>query len=157
MSRRNYTADYKLRVLAEYERLPHGSKGAYLRREGLTTSIVSQWRAHRDAAGSSVLARGPGRPPSTEAEKENAALRQQIATLHARVADLEAVVEAQGRALRAAALATGAQRGSQALERRMTRDAVRAFEPIIGLEHACRAAGISRATYYRWQENDDER
>ncbi len=33
--RRTYTAEYRARVLAEYEAAPHGQKSAVLRREGI--------------------------------------------------------------------------------------------------------------------------
>jgi transposase len=48
--RRRFTADYKLAILAEYERLTaDGSKGALLRREGLHTSHIVEWRRAREA------------------------------------------------------------------------------------------------------------
>ena len=48
-SRRRFAAEYKARILAEYERLPDGERGALLRREGLYSSLISQWR--KQAAG----------------------------------------------------------------------------------------------------------
>ena len=97
MPRQNYTASYKQSVLAEYDRLPHGEKGDFLARQGLRSSTVSQWRAQRDAGGLSELARGPGRPPSSDVDRENAALRREIEVLRGRVAELEEVVERQGK------------------------------------------------------------
>ena len=47
-SRRTYSAQYKLRILAEYERRDRDGKGALLRREGLYTSLISEWRKQRD-------------------------------------------------------------------------------------------------------------
>jgi transposase-like protein len=48
--RRRFTADYKLAILAEYDRLTaDGSKGALLRREGLHTSHIVEWRRAREA------------------------------------------------------------------------------------------------------------
>ncbi len=49
-TRRTYTAQYKLRILAEYERRDGGDKGALLRREGLYSSMISEWRKQRDAS-----------------------------------------------------------------------------------------------------------
>ena len=45
-SRRTFTAEYKARVLAQYDALPLGSteRGALLRREGLYTSQIAEWR-----------------------------------------------------------------------------------------------------------------
>jgi transposase len=56
--RRTFTAQYKLDVVAEYDAAPAGEKGAVLRREGLYSSHVIEWRRARDAG---VLA-GPARP-----------------------------------------------------------------------------------------------
>src|ERR1035438_3808739 len=47
--RRTLTGQYKLRVLAEIDRAPAGSTGAILRREGLYSSGLSEWRRLRDA------------------------------------------------------------------------------------------------------------
>ena len=41
---RRYSAKYKAQVLDEYERLDKAGKGALLRREGLYTSLISEWR-----------------------------------------------------------------------------------------------------------------
>jgi hypothetical protein len=38
--RRTFTAHYKLAMVAEYDRLPAGEKGALLRREGLYSSHI---------------------------------------------------------------------------------------------------------------------
>jgi transposase len=49
-SRRRFSADYKLAILADYERLSaDGAKGALLRREGLHTSQIVEWRRARAA------------------------------------------------------------------------------------------------------------
>jgi transposase len=46
--RRRFSADYKLAILADYERLSaDGAKGALLRREGLHTSQIVEWRRAR--------------------------------------------------------------------------------------------------------------
>src|SRR5664279_2045510 len=47
--RRTFTAQDKLRVLAEIDRAPAGGTGAILRREGLYSSGLSEWRRLRDA------------------------------------------------------------------------------------------------------------
>ena len=41
-TRRTYSAQYKLKILAEYERRDRDGKGALLRREGLYTSLISE-------------------------------------------------------------------------------------------------------------------
>ena len=39
-----FTAQYKLDVVAEYDAAPAGEKGAVLRREGLYSSLITEWR-----------------------------------------------------------------------------------------------------------------
>src|SRR6266516_3069723 len=49
-TRRRFTAEYKLEILQAYERLSEpGAKAALLRREGLYTSHIVEWRRARDA------------------------------------------------------------------------------------------------------------
>ncbi len=44
-ARRRFSAEYKLAVLDEYDRLTNpGAKGALLRREGLYSSHIVRWR-----------------------------------------------------------------------------------------------------------------
>jgi transposase len=64
--RRTFTAEYRARVVAEYEAAPHGEKSAVLRREGLYQSQVRRWAAARD-----TLARGTSAP--RRAHRANAA------------------------------------------------------------------------------------
>lgn len=47
--RRTYPAEYRARVLAEYEAAPHGQKSAVLRREGVYQTLVAEWAKARDA------------------------------------------------------------------------------------------------------------
>jgi hypothetical protein len=47
--RRTFTAQYKQEILAAYEAAPGGEKGAILRREGLYSSLITEWRRARDA------------------------------------------------------------------------------------------------------------
>lgn len=47
--RRTYPAEYRARVLAEYEAAPHGQKSAVLRREGVHQTLVAEWAKARDA------------------------------------------------------------------------------------------------------------
>ncbi len=45
-----FTAEYKLRMVAEYDRATEpGERGALLRREGLYHSHIIEWRKARDA------------------------------------------------------------------------------------------------------------
>src|SRR5580658_1397027 len=57
--RRTFTAQDKLRILAETDRAAEtGGIGAILRREGLYSSALTDWRRQRDAGALSALAPG---------------------------------------------------------------------------------------------------
>ena len=96
--RRVFTADYKLAILAEYDRATEkGEKGAILRREGLYSSLITDWRRqHRQGLLKAALGRtdgGRGGPSLSELAKlkaENERLKEQLAK--ARV-----VIEVQGK------------------------------------------------------------
>jgi transposase-like protein len=84
--RRRFTAKYKLAVLAAYDAAPDGEKGAVLRREGLYSSHIVDWRRARDAgalAGLSVPRGRPRRDPQqeriTRLEQEKRQLEQELA------------------------------------------------------------------------------
>ena len=59
--RRMFTAKYKLEVLAAYDAAEAGEKGAILRREGLYSSHIVEWRRAREAGALAGLARPRGR------------------------------------------------------------------------------------------------
>ncbi len=48
-TRRRFTAAYKAQIVAECDACQTGELGAVLRREGLYSSILTRWRAERDA------------------------------------------------------------------------------------------------------------
>ena len=53
--RRTFTAEYKAGILAEYEAADRGERGAILRREGLYSSHIVEWRKAADAGARSGL------------------------------------------------------------------------------------------------------
>ncbi|MBV9580190.1 MAG: hypothetical protein JO057_16505 [Chloroflexi bacterium] len=53
--RRVFSAQYELKILAEYERRSPVMRSALLRREGLSTSSISEWRRQRDAGALQAL------------------------------------------------------------------------------------------------------
>src|SRR5436309_12491733 len=73
--RRSFTAQYKLEVLAAYDAAEPGEKGAILRREGLYSSHIVEWRRARDAGALAGLARPRGRPAPDPRDAQIAALR----------------------------------------------------------------------------------
>lgn len=72
-TRRTFTAEYRQRIIDEYERAPHGEKSAVLRREGLYQSQLREWamaakaqrpvphRRRRSGAGGEAAAGGGAR------------------------------------------------------------------------------------------------
>src|SRR6266568_3930185 len=78
-TRRVFSAQYKLKILAEYERRDREGKSALLRREGLYTSSISEWRKQRDEGAIQALGASPGRPPTDPRENELARLRHENA------------------------------------------------------------------------------
>jgi transposase-like protein len=74
---RRYSAAYKQRFLSDYEGLDKAGKGALLRREGLYSSLVSEWRKQRDQGALTALAQQPGRPQVDPREREIARLRKE--------------------------------------------------------------------------------
>ncbi len=81
--RRTYTAKYKVEILAEYDRLDRDGRGALMRREGLHSSLLSEWRKQRDKGALEALGKARGRPPADPVERDNARLRTQVAKLQA--------------------------------------------------------------------------
>lgn len=78
---RRYSAEYKARILAEYETLDRQGKGALLRREGLYSSLITHWRQQRDKGVKAALAAPAGRPKADPRDKEIARLRAENARL----------------------------------------------------------------------------
>jgi len=68
--RRVFTAEYKLRMVAEYDRATDsGERGGLLRREGLYHSHIIEWRKARDAG--TLVARPAADRPETGQGKDN--------------------------------------------------------------------------------------
>ena len=95
--RRTYSAQYKLMILAEYERREGGAKGALLRREGLYSSMISEWRKQRDEGALQALAAPAGRPRNDPRDQEIARLRRDKARLEGDLAKAHKVIEVQGK------------------------------------------------------------
>lgn len=97
-TRRRFTTEYKARILAEYERLPNGERGALLRREGLYSSHIDAWRKLRDGGGLGALEpRKRGRPPKQRnlLEPEVQRLRRENARLERKLKQAETIIEIQ--------------------------------------------------------------
>lgn len=93
---RSYPAAYKLRIVEEYEQLDKAGKGALLRREGLYTSLISEWRKQRDKGALQALQQRRGRPPTDPRDRELARRERENARLRDQVARQAKVIEVQG-------------------------------------------------------------
>lgn len=96
--RRTFTAAEKLAHLDAYDALPKGSeeRGAYLRREGLYSSHLSEWRKQRDRGALAGLA-PRGRPAKRTAEQvELDRLRRRTARLEVELERTRTALEITG-------------------------------------------------------------
>jgi transposase len=100
--RRTFTAQDKLRILGETDRAADsGGVGAILRREGLYSSALTDWRRQRDAGALGALVparRGPKMVPPNPLAAEVALLQRENARLVRRLEIAEAVIGIQKKA-----------------------------------------------------------
>jgi transposase len=95
--RRRFTAQYKLDVVAEYDAAAPGEKGAVLRREGLYSSHVTEWRRARDSGVLAGQGRPRGRPPADPRDAQIARLQKEKARLEQELAKARFVVDVQAK------------------------------------------------------------
>lgn len=98
-TRRTFSAEYKAEILAEYDTWPKGSeeRGAILRREGLYSSHISEWRKQAEAGAREGLARRSKKRRSAE-EIELDMLRAKNARLEAELERTRLALEITGKA-----------------------------------------------------------
>ena len=70
--RRSFTAQYKLDMLTEYDAADAAARGVLLRREGLYSSHLSEWRKARDSGALGGLSPA-ARPSATSVEQRELA------------------------------------------------------------------------------------
>lgn len=97
--RRRFTAEYKAAILAEHDALGEpGAKGALLRREGLYSSHLVEWRRARDAGALRGLS-GQPRPAKRSPEQvENDRLRARAERAERELAKTRAALDVVGKA-----------------------------------------------------------
>ena len=97
--RRTFTAEYRARVVAEYEAAPRGEKGGVLRREGLYQSELREWMSARDAVahGGGVPRRLHRAAAATGGKDDPGRLRAENQRLTRELAASKAVVEIMGK------------------------------------------------------------
>ena len=96
--RRQFTAEYKQRILAEVDRTKgSGGIGALLRREGLYSSLVTTWRREKEAGALQALTpqkRGPKSRRDPVAD-ENQQLRRDNQRLTEELRKADIVIDIQ--------------------------------------------------------------
>jgi transposase-like protein len=97
--RRRFTAEYKQRIVREADRCTTaGAIGALLRREGLYSSHLTNWRAARDRGereGLTPKKRGPKAAPPDPRDKKIAEQERETTKWRKRAERAEALVEVQ--------------------------------------------------------------
>jgi transposase len=96
--RRKFTAEYKQKVLAEADACDRGGLGALLRREGLYSSHLVEWRRARDAGQLAALTpkrRGPKATTIDPIAQKLAAVEREVARLKAENAKLQLICDVQ--------------------------------------------------------------
>lgn len=97
--RRRYTAEYKRRILKEADACTApGSIGALLRREGLYSSLLVEWRRARGRGELAALTpkkRGRKPTPVDPRDRKLIELERQLTQMTGRAERAEALVEAQ--------------------------------------------------------------
>jgi transposase len=89
--RRQFSASYKAKILAEYDACASGDKGAFLRREGLYSSNITSWRREQQS-GFNRKKRGPKVDPQAV---ENKHLQKENEKLRKKLKQAELVIEVQ--------------------------------------------------------------
>ena len=99
--RRTHSGEYKAKILAECDAATEpGAVGAILRREGLYSSHLVEWRRRRAEGGVSGLTpKKAGRPPKSNAqraaEKELERLKRENAQLQEKLRRADLIIDAQ--------------------------------------------------------------
>lgn len=90
--KRRFPEDFRRLAVAYYESLPEdGSKGAYLRRAGIYSSSMSQWRQAIHGGSASTA----GRKPTDPVLRKNTELAARVAKLEDELARANLVIEVQ--------------------------------------------------------------
>lgn len=100
-ARRSWPAEYKLRILDEIEdakRSGSTTVAEICRREGLYSSLISEWRKQRDEGALEGLRdRKSGRPSKDRTRDELARLRARVAELEAELGTAHELIDTQGK------------------------------------------------------------
>lgn len=92
--RRTFTAEYKAAILTEYDAADRGERGAILRREGLYSSHIVEWRKAAESGATAGL--GPKARDRRDREIEQ--LRARAEKAEAELAKTKAALDLVGKA-----------------------------------------------------------
>ncbi len=155
-SRRSFSAEYKLAIVAEYENAPNGEKGAILRREGLYSSHVIEWTRARDAGALEGVAdsrRSEKRPRRSAEAAELERLRARNAKLEAELGKTRTALDIMGKAhalLEQLSESADDQNPPAPPAEEVLNTAFRELRDAqVSIAASCRLTGRSRATHYR--------
>ncbi len=91
--RRTFTAEYKAQIVAEYDAADHGERGVILRREGLYSSHITEWRKAAQAGAAAAL----GPKSKDRRDKEIEQLRARAEKAEAELQRTKAVLDIVGK------------------------------------------------------------
>jgi len=100
-AKRSWPAEYKLGILNEIEAAKESGEttvAEICRREGLYSSLISEWRNQRDAGALEGLTdRKAGRPKKDRTKEQLAELRERVTALESELDTANELIEAQGK------------------------------------------------------------
>ena len=100
-AKRSWPAQYKLDILGEIEDAKESGEitvAEICRREGLYSSLISEWRNQRDAGALEGLTdRKAGRPKKDRTKEQLAELRERVRALESELGTANELIEAQGK------------------------------------------------------------
>jgi len=92
--RRTFTRQYKLQIITEYDAATAAERATLMRREGLYSSHICEWRKQRDTLAKGTQVRR-GRPARDPREVELARLKRENERLSVRLEKAELVIDVQ--------------------------------------------------------------
>ena len=97
--RRPFTAAYKLRVLEEVDEAAPGEIGIILRREGLYSSRLTEWRRARESGALSALSKKRGRKAKERnpLDRKVRELEREVTQLREKLRKAEVIIDVQGK------------------------------------------------------------